>query len=102
MFKQCTVINKQTGEMLNSQVDTELEGLVDYPYHEATQEEIQAKKAEQVQNKTNAEAKEFLSASDWKVIRHRDQLAMGIPTSLTVTEYENFLEQRQIYRNKIV
>jgi len=49
----------------------------------------------------NAEAKAFLSGSDWKILRHRDQLEMNIPTSLTSIEYDNLLVQRQEARDSI-
>lgn len=51
-------------------------------------------------NKVN-QAIEFLNTTDWKVIRHRDQLALGIPTELCQAEYEDLLERRQRARNKI-
>lgn len=46
-------------------------------------------------------AQEYLINTDWKVIRHRDQLALGIPTTLCQAEYEDLLEKRQNARNKI-
>ena len=44
----------------------------------------------------------FLSDSDWKVLRHRDQLELNIPTSLDHGEYEKLLEDRQNARDSIV
>ncbi len=44
----------------------------------------------------------YLKDTDWKVIRHRDQLALGIPTSLTDGEYKALLEARQQARNAVV
>lgn len=43
MFKECTVLNKSTGEIFLGQVDTELEHLKSYPYREATLQEIENK-----------------------------------------------------------
>src|SRR5574344_1555371 len=50
----------------------------------------------------STEAVQFLKDSDWKVIRHRDQLALGIETSLTDEEYKNLLQQRQDARGKVI
>ncbi len=44
----------------------------------------------------------YLKDTDWKVIRHRDQLALGIPPSLTDGEYKALLEARQQARNAVV
>jgi len=43
----------------------------------------------------------FLNQTDYKVIRHRDQLDLGIETSMTNEEYLNLLQQRQNARNSI-
>lgn len=42
-----------------------------------------------------------LSSTDWKVIRHKDQIELGVPTSLTDDEYLTLLKQRQEWRNSI-
>ena len=54
------------------------------------------------QQAINAEALNFLSSTDWKVIRHRDQLAANIPTKLTDEEYQELLKQRQKARDSVV
>jgi len=54
------------------------------------------------QERINKEARKFLDGTDWKMIRHRDQLALGIQASLTNEEYIELLNQRQEARNKVV
>lgn len=44
----------------------------------------------------------FLSDTDWKVIRHRDQLSLGVETSLTEAEYKELLKARQKARDAVV
>lgn len=44
----------------------------------------------------------FLNSTDWKVIRHRDQLALGVETSLTTEEFQELLRQRQNAREQIM
>jgi len=53
------------------------------------------------QQKINTEARKFLDETDWKVLRHRDQLAFGIEASLTEEQYLELLQQRQEARNKV-
>lgn len=48
------------------------------------------------------EALAFLNSTDWKVIRHLDQLALGIETSLCEEEYLQLLQQRQESREAVV
>lgn len=65
---------------------------------EQTQEEIDLNNQMQI----NTEAKQFLYSTDWKVIRHRDQLDMSIKTSLEEKEYMELLKQRQEAREKVI
>lgn len=51
---------------------------------------------------TNAEAENYLTDTDWLVIRHRDQLALNKETSLTNEQYLNLLAKRQYAREKVV
>jgi len=51
---------------------------------------------------SNLHKRRLLQESDWKVIRHRDQLAAGIVTSLTEQEYNDLLVERQTLRDSIV
>lgn len=50
----------------------------------------------------NNEARIFLQSTDWKVLRHRDQLDLRIQTSLTNEEFQNLLLQRQKARIKVM
>lgn len=50
----------------------------------------------------NKVALNFLTSSDWKVLRHADQKALQIPTSLTDEEYSQLLADRQAARNVII
>ncbi|MEE3350451.1 MAG: hypothetical protein VZR09_10485 [Candidatus Gastranaerophilaceae bacterium] len=51
---------------------------------------------------TNEEAKNYLNKTDWLVIRHRDQLALGQTTSLTNEQYLDLLTKRQAARERVV
>ena len=51
---------------------------------------------------TNEEAKNYLNDTDWLVIRHRDQLALGQTTSLTNEQYLDLLTKRQAARERVV
>ncbi|ODG93741.1 hypothetical protein BED47_00805 [Gottfriedia luciferensis] len=44
----------------------------------------------------------FLDETDWKIVRHRDQLELGIETNLTNEEFIELLRARQEAREKIV
>jgi hypothetical protein len=48
-----------------------------------------------------ATAKQFLADSDWKVLRHRDQIALGIATSMTEEEMTALQTARQAARDLI-
>lgn len=54
------------------------------------------------QDKMNEQAREYLKLTDWKVIRHRDQISQGIPTNLSEEEYISLLQSRQEARNKVI
>lgn len=53
------------------------------------------------QIKVNKNAKAFLNNSDWKILRHMEQVAKSLPTSLSDEEYQNLLEERQNARERI-
>src|SRR5574344_929862 len=53
-------------------------------------------------NEDSKESSKFLTDSDWKVIRHRDQLALGIETSLSEEEYLALLQERQNARERVI
>ena len=62
------------------------------------------KKTKVIENllNTNDEAKHYLNDTDWLVIRHRDQLALGQTTSLTNEQYLDILTKRQAARERVV
>ncbi|MBR1625515.1 MAG: hypothetical protein IJ681_00055 [Bacteroidales bacterium] len=62
-----------------------------------------AKRTKAVENliKINADATNYLTDTDWLVIRHRDQLALGLETSLTNEQYLDLLAKRQAAREKV-
>jgi hypothetical protein len=51
--------------------------------------------------KSKAEAKRLLTETDWKVIRHRDQIDAGLPTSMSAEEFTQLLNDRQAARDSI-
>ncbi len=54
------------------------------------------------QDKLNGIEREFLNSTDWKVMRHIRQKALGIATSLTDAEYTELEQQRQTAAARIV
>lgn len=53
---------------------------------------------QQITNKTSLR---FLQETDWKVLRHRDQIDLGSATSMTEQEFQELLQQRQTARESI-
>lgn len=51
---------------------------------------------------TNKEAENYLSDTDWLVIRHRDQLDLNQETTLTNEQYLDLLAKRQAARERVV
>lgn len=51
------------------------------------------------QNQTNHL---FLSNTDWKILRHLRQQALGLPTSLTETQYLELEQQRETAARSII
>ena len=56
----------------------------------------------ETQLNNNQTSRQYLKNSDWLVIRHRDQLALGIKTTLSDEEYLNILKKRQLKRERVV
>lgn len=54
------------------------------------------------QEKLNAVEREFLNSTDWKVMRHLRQKALGLPTTLTDAEYLELETQRNAAASRIV
>ena len=57
----------------------------------AVDPQVTAAKAREV---ANAVEQEFLRSTDWKVLRHIRQKALGVPTSLTEQQYLALEQQR--------
>jgi len=57
---------------------------------------------QQEQDRLNGIEREFLNSTDWKVMRHIRQKALGIATSLTDAEYLELEQQRQTAAARIV
>lgn len=58
--------------------------------------------AQKEQEKLNGVEREFLNSTDWKVMRHIRQKALGISTSLTEEQYIELEQQRQAAAARIV
>lgn len=58
--------------------------------------------SEKNKEKLNAVEREFLNSTDWKVLRHIRQKALGITTSLTEGQYLELEQQRQEAASRIV
>lgn len=56
----------------------------------------------EIQLDESMKARQFLRETDWQVTRHRDQIDMGITTSLADDEYKTLLTERQAAREKVV
>lgn len=54
------------------------------------------------QEKLNAVEREFLNSTDWKILRHIRQKALGVVTSLTEEQYLELEQQRQAAASRIV
>ena len=54
------------------------------------------------QERTNGLEREFLNSTDWKIMRHIRQKALGIATSLSDAEYLELEQQRQAAAARIV
>lgn len=54
------------------------------------------------QQTINKQARKYLKDTDWLVLRHRDQIALGLDTSLTAVEYKELLQKRQEARSQVI
>lgn len=54
------------------------------------------------QQTINKQARKYLKDTDWLVLRHRDQIALSLDTSLTDVEYKELLRKRQEARSKVI
>jgi hypothetical protein len=85
-------LNEETGEMEPTGVILPAEYTI----------QINDITAQVEQENINQEARQFLSSTDWKVLRHNDQVALGVTTSLTQEEFQLLLNERQLARQRVV
>lgn len=71
-------------------------------WQKRTTEELKKFKQENNRVINNIYYRQYLNDTDWKVIRHRDQIEQGITPSLTESEYLKLLTERQNVRNLII
>ena len=65
------------------------------PYAKSETDKLEAKKA-------NQEHQRFLNSTDWKVMRHIREKALGVPTSLSDDEYIELELERERHANAII
>ena len=65
------------------------------PYDKSETDKLAAQEA-------NLEHQRFLKASDWKVLRHIREKALGVPTSLSDDEYIELELERERHANAII
>jgi hypothetical protein len=58
--------------------------------------------AQKEQYKLNGIEREFLNSTDWQILRHLRQKALGVTTSLTEEQYLELEQQRQAAAARIV
>lgn len=68
------------------------------PADEESIKEVEQKSSLQV---AKVNALRLLKETDWKVIRHRDQVDAGLPTSMSAEEFTQLLNDRQAARDSI-
>jgi hypothetical protein len=73
--------------------DTETNAVIALPDSELSKKE---------QDLKNAQHREFLNSTDWIVMRHIRQKALGSPTTLSEQEYLDLEVQRQNAANSII
>lgn len=54
------------------------------------------------QQELNKESRKYLNETDWLVLRHQDQIALGLDTSLKNEEYLDLLQKRQEARSQVI
>ena len=86
------IMNEETKEMVETGVILPADFII----------QIEDISAQLEQEKINAEAKKFLSETDWKCQRHSDQKALGVSSSLSEEEFQSLLLARQEARNRII
>ena len=90
------VISKEQYDQIMAQThrfDVASDSVVSVPSSELEQKE---------RDVLNAVEREFLNSTDWKVMRHLRQKALGEPTSLTEEQYLELEQQRSNAASRIV
>jgi hypothetical protein len=64
--------------------------------------EVIIEELDTTQEQINIESLDYLRNTDWVVLRHIGQLALGVPTSLTSIEYTELEQLRQNARDLII
>lgn len=90
-----TITDEQHAQLLNQThvFDIETSSVVPVSTASLTQKQTDV---------ANAQEREFLNSTDWKVLRHIRQQALGIPRSLTDNEYLELERQREASAARIV
>lgn len=68
--------------------------LIDLTVKSYEQDYLDAATAKEAQRVINAEKRHFLASSDWKVMRHIRENALGQPTTLSAQEYQDLEQAR--------
>lgn len=117
MYYVC-VENNQITAILNYQPNTpntvQVVGITDQQYNQIVADThyfdtatntVLALSSEQVLAKStytsNSVHREFLNRTDWQVLRHLREKALGLPTSLSEQEYLELEQQRQTAADSI-
>lgn len=67
-----------------------------------SQDQLNQQASVEETEKINAENRDFLSKTDWKVLRHLREKALGIATSLSEDEYLELEHRREAAANSIL
>ena len=110
-------VNKETGEIIRFFVDefripehpddhiltmvpVETEDMLDTHVIQGQLYDFQTGKVVDSDLSWNTKLEQQLLQTDWLVTRHRDQVELGIETSMTADEYKELLEFRQNLRDQ--
>lgn len=80
----------------------EIEDKIEYFYPCEYQIEIKDTSLELQLKAESDEALKFLNETDYKILRHNGQLALGIATTMTHSQYLALEQQRQAARAKVI
>lgn len=92
--EEITVVTITDEEKIQLDAGTHYFDLDDNIVKSRPQEYIDTLTANEAQRKINAEKREFLNNTDWKVMRHIRETALGQPTTLSDAEYLQLEQDR--------